>query len=267
MLLEQSYGILDTVEDLERPRIINKLLPANDECLKTLEPFLARMPDLSLMITNELGGALLFVDANPLNATKRTWDHECYSSAFRFAWFVSSLDQKYHIFNQLAPSTQETILIFFSLFIPLASDNISVPLRDGLWNNFDVESTPEPHDEALDILANVGLRAASWLQDSTCERRALVKVVLTRLLAQSMTSSTIAYYNVRAYVFVSTEYDNIHGPACNDATIDFKALRKSPHFLTSVAHISSATESDGIRRLCNELISEMSTLIDEAQGQ
>lgn len=262
-LLEQTSELLEAQGD-HKVQVVEAILANHGDFFSTLEPFLAMMPAESLMITNPLGGALGLMDSGLEANEVPTCDGNGCSVALRIAWFIATMNQTFQVFNGLSSAVQGSLLRFMALFIELATDGISIPQENGLWKR--IEDT-HFDEEVGDILAIIQSQMASWILESSPERKILIEKTLAQLLAQSSRPDSASYYCARAYVSMANEYDEVHGPGHRESAVDLKTLRKSLDTFVGVAILASTPESDEIRRICNELVSALTSTKDVQNGE
>ena len=214
-------------------------------------------PNLSLSITNSLGGAISLIERPSTTESIQsgiTRDVDGYSPPLRMVWYTMRLIKETNIFDFLTHEQQAVLWKHISLFLQLAGDNICVPGSNGLWNHYDRDLEVE----TLDLITEGQVLMATWLQDTPQEKASLSMTIQDQLLGESRGSSVASYYSARAYSAISTDLQELHGHTPLDGEVEqLRTMRKSQDFFTAAAYLSSASDSKTLLRLCNELISDI----------
>ena len=245
--------MLGATDGGDRTRLMGAILAGHDTFLSTLEPFLGPMPDESLMITNSLGGALRLIDASHSSSRLVSYDGDGNSSAFRIISFIAQLDKRFPVLSQLNSSAQANILIFEALTFELAIDDSYVPRSPGF-----MKEIGNSEQTALeDVLWFHKSTMIPWILEDSVERKSLVEEVLSRLLARCSSPDSASYYHARAYVSLANAFDDVHGTRHRSPLVNIKAPKTSTDALVAAAILATTPESDNSRKLCNELLSDL----------
>ena len=212
-------------------------------------------PNPSLAITNSLGGALSFVSAEAPVVTQQSIprDQDGFSSAFRLAQYTTNMINTSRVFNHIDESHKVALCTNFSLFLQYAGDNLSIPGSQPLW----ISDTADQEDEIVEQVTVIQKVLASWIS-LDISNSAFIDTAQDRLLGHAGSLSTASYYSGRAYSALTIERKEIHGERSHQNSADrLKAIRKSEVVFGSAAYLVSASESKELRRLCNELIADL----------
>jgi len=256
-LIIQACKVWDQAPREEKTSIAAELLPNGAQFTTAFGRFLSIPPNLSLAITNSLGGAINLIEQSPASeGTKSNMgrDMDGYSPALRIVWYTTKLIKATDIVGFVTEEQQVVLWKHMSLFLQLAGDNISVPGSNDLWNryNSDMEA------EILELTTEVQSLLALWLQDKSQEKSSLSAITQSQLLEEAQGSSPASYYSARAYSAISSDLQELQGhTARNDDAERLRSIRKSEEVFLAAAFLSSASDPKALLRLCNELISDL----------
>lgn len=269
---------MDTVLELVERIVGNETnLKSLDEILPSTEVWLSalltimQLPKLSLSILSPLGGAVNSVrpDAHSRQNTA-LYDTEGLSQALRIAMVFSKIYQKIEargVDHNLPDSP--AYLSLLSIVVFLAEDNISISGSNGLWVPT-IENTAQSDilifiTEANSLLTSLSKHACNPSRHGRSEQESYVKCLgdyRSKVAATSPMAYYIAYAFVRAY---QTFFDK-NGFSKDDSATGEKLLatRHATDLLTLTASLQGYREplngSQSLNRLCNELISDLTTI-------
>ena len=237
--------------------IATELLPDATQFVAALGPFLEISPNLSLSITNSLGGAINLIErpsAAESTQSNIERDADGYSSALRMVWYTTKLIKETSILGFLTHDQQAVLWKYMFLFLQLADDNISVLGSNYLWDHYDRDLEVE----ILDMVTEGQALLASWLQHTSQEQASVIMTARSQLFTESRGSSAASYYSARAYAAISADLQELHGYRSSDGEAEqLKTMRKSQDVLAAAAYLTSASDPKALLRLCNELISDL----------
>ena len=233
-----------------------ELLPGSAELKAALAPFISRIPDPSLAITNAFGGSLSMIFPTKSSIIDQTIFRDGYgnSVALRVAQYTTQLIRSTNIFDSATRERKATICKFMAIFLQLASDNLSVPGSMPLWEftDLDIES------EIVDLLTEAQSLLGGWLHSRDSSTSEFVAEVQKQLLDNSHGLSTSSYYSGRAFSALTAEHTELHGPSAHLNNADLiKGFRRSNDAFVAAAYLTSASESEDLFRLCNYLLTDL----------
>ena len=246
-----------TPED-QMPSILSELLPNTMQWATALASFTERAPNVSLAITNSLGGAIYMIPQLKGDMPSVvSYDASGYSSALRMVWYTAKLIKATNVFQHLSEDHRVALFRYLSVFIQIASDNLSIPELGGLW----MQDNSRMDTAIIDLLAETQALLVTWLPASRTLHSSFVESGLKELFDDSKGTTTASYYSGRAYAALITELNELCIQA-NTAKEEefFRRIRSAPTFIANVAFVSSALESKGLLRLCNEQIANLTGL-------
>ena len=260
-LLEQADKILRaTVED-QASNILSELLPDDKQWAAALKPFITRTPNISLAITNGLGGTIYTIDRKTPSSgsipNTVSYDADGFSSALRTAWYTTKLINNTNSFKHLVEGRRAALFRYLSVFVQLSLDNLSIPHVGGLW----MLDSPDSESAIINLIAETQALLVTWLSNSLVPGSSFVDSALEKLFEESKVLTSAAYYSGRAFAALAAELREMRGPA-NTAQDEEKLrkLRSTPTIIANAAFIASASESKGLLRVCNEQIANLTGL-------
>ena len=216
---------------------------------------------MSLAITNLLGGAVYLVEQLPesRNTSEATisYDSDGYSPALRMAWYTTKLIKATDVFSHVTMHYRCVICRYLALFVQVASDNLSIPGPVSLWEHqgLDVEA------DVVDMIAEAQNLLASWLRNSATLGESYVSDAISLLLGNSRGTSATSYYSGRASAALSAEYRELHGGiTSSEDEIRLKTLPETSEAISGAALLAGVADSEGLLRLCNQLIANLTGL-------
>lgn len=256
-LISQACKVWDQASREEKTSVAAELLPNGAQFTTAFRRFLSIPPNLSLAITNFLGGAINLIEQSPASEdTKGNMERDMdgYSPALRIIWYITKLIKATDIFGFVTEKQQAMLWKHMSLFLQLAGDNISVPGSNDLWNRYDSDMEAE----ILELTTEVQSLLALWLQDKSQEKSSLSAITQSQLSEESQGLSPASYYSARAYSAISSDLQELRGHTARDGEAErLRSIRKSEEVFLAAALLSSASDSKALLRLCNELISDL----------
>lgn len=236
-----------------------ELLPGPADWKAALAPFISRVPDPSLAITNAFGGSLSMISLTTSSIIDQAIHRDGYgnSIALRVAQYTTQLINGTNIFDSATHERKATVCKYMAISLQLASDNISVPGSMPLWEFAD----PDLESEIVDFLAEAQSLLGGWLHSRNSSTSEFVAEVQKQLLDNSHGLSTSSYYSGRAFSALAAENTELHGPSAHLNNADLiKGFRRSNDAFVAAAYLISASESEDLFRLCNYLLTDLTEL-------
>lgn len=237
--------------------MIARLLPSAAQWAEASSLLLRTVPSLALAITNPLGTAMEFLNrsrpAAGVLSESVPRDSDGFSTALRLVWFTTRLIQLTDILLHFSEDGKVNACIGIALLLQLATDNMSVPMQNGLWN----ATSSEVEASIVDFIADAQGLLVSWLQ----EKHQFVAIVQEQLLEDCQLSASASYYSARAYSGITIGIAELHGYAWAHRSEDLGQVVRKPsepeHFFKAMAILSSAPESNQLTKLANEFLADL----------
>ena len=238
------------------PATVQALLPNSNEWKTALAPFILRVPDSSLAITNAFGGSLSLISSPPSGSVDTTIhrDGDGNSAALRMAQYTTKMIKSTDIFDKASRERKATVCKYMAIFLQLASDNLSVPGSMPLWEFAD----PDIESEIVEFVTEAQGLLGDWLHSKVSLTSEFLADVQEQLLDDSYGLTASSYYNGRAFSTLTAETAELHGPSAhvNDADL-IRGFRRSNDAFVAAAYLTSASESEELFRLCNYLLTDL----------
>lgn len=257
-VISRAQNLYEQTSQEEMPGLAAELLPNITQWTAVTKPFLTRVPNPSLAITNAFGGALsLIPHASPASVKEAVpRDSNGYSSAFRVLVYTIKLIEATKIFDYATSEHKVVICKNVALLLQLAGDDLSISGSMSLWDPQD----PDQESEIVDLVADMQRLLISWLQADSPYAEFL-PAVQNELLEDANGSTAVSYYSGRAYSLVSTEFRELHGYVINNNDTErLQTIRKSTDVFAAAGYLTSATQSKELQKLGNELLADMTGL-------
>ena len=255
-LFTQARKVLGNSSPSDLPATVQELLPSLSQWNATLSPFISRVPDSSLAITNAFGGSLSLISPTSPDSIKQTIarDGNGNSAAFRMAQYVTQVIKSTDIFESATHEQKTTVSKCMSLFLQFASDNLSVPGSMPLWGFVD----PDNDSEIVDFIIEVQSLIGGWLHSRDSSTSGFISEVQKQLLDDSSGLTASSYYSGRAFSALTAEAAEFQGPSAHNNDADLiKGFRRSNDAFAAAAYLTSASESEPLFRLCNYLLTDL----------
>lgn len=183
----------DLVKGAPRGSLADKLLFSEAQWEAAISPFLREVKNLSLAISNPLGGCI-FLAKNGPGDTDTSWDSEGYSKVLRMAMFsIKLLGSLEDASSVVSYETLVTFLHHVLLVQEIAKDNLSVAGANSLWK----EHSPEAESEISEFISGTSQSVLSTLGGDT-GRQKFAPTLVDRLLERCRGQSAAAFYTARA---------------------------------------------------------------------
>ena len=246
-LVDQAQKLIAKASPNDLSAVANELLPSATQWGDALAPFIMRLPNESLAITNPIGGALFLLLRSPEPSKQKiSWDADGYSSAFRMARYATKLILSTDCFSHALKENKVATYKAMAIFLQLAGDDLSVKGSPPLWELID----PDLESEVVDFVAEAQALLASWLTFDC------ITDVQKQLLCNTAGRSTISYYSARAYSALTIEIAELQGVQVTHHS-DVKQLRQSPDVFTAAALLALVSDSKEALKLCNGLLADL----------
>lgn len=258
-LVEQAEKLLNQTTGQEKSTLSGDLLPSSAQWTTALSPFYTWMPNRSMSVMNPLGGALLLIDEtvqSDFKARSIDRDSNGYSSVLRMAWYVLKLVKTTRILDIAAEDQQILLYKNLALVAQFALHNLSVPGSNPLWDNLRADSEPR----VLDFVGETQGFLKSWVQNEQSLKSDIIKTVRQQLFEESHGILAGSYYSGCAYSYLASDFvEVLESSGLSEEMKPLNSMLKSPDIFTAAAVLSSAPESRGLLRLCNELLVDLTT--------
>lgn len=177
-----------------------------------------------------------------------------YSPALRMAIYTVELINSTDVLDHTAAEERAVICQYLALITQIAGDNLSLFGSNDLWDS----SSPDAEVEMTEFVASAQRLLASWLQPTHQVEQNFAMTAQDLLLESSRGSSVTSYYNARAYSVLTAEMIELHGhtPSGDEAS-QLRAMRKTSELFYATAFLTKASEAQGLLRLCNELVADL----------
>ena len=257
-------------------RILPNLRQWND----VVDDFLSRGPPQSLVISDELGGALYLVNAstNPgPGSSPSTYDAEGESSALRILRYTLALLKLHPQPPDLEPSVQRQICRLATLTLQMVNDKISLAEA----NEISLLSHGDAGHELASLLAEgrkIAMQLVTGDRNSRTEEGFVMSSatdqLLNGLLSTASNRTNRAFHEARAYSVVISDIIETHGwNKSGEPSVDqrFKSLRQDGHALQLASflagHQQILHELPSLIRYANELIANLTGLDATTKSQ
>ena len=254
--MAQARKVLGSSSPSDLPATVQELLPDSIEWKNALAPFISRVPDPSLAITDAFGGSLSLISPASSDSVKDAIcrDGDGSSAALRMAQYTTKMIKNTDIFNKSSRERKATVCKYIAIFLQLASDNLSVPGSMPLWEFADPDIEPEIVEFVTEAQGLLG----DWLHSRGSSTSEFLAEVQEQLLDDSYGLTASSYYSGRAFSTLTAETAELHGPSAhvNDADL-IRGFRRSNDAFVAAAYLTSASESEELFRLCNYLLTDL----------
>lgn len=254
--MAQARKVLGSSSLSDMPTMIQELLPNVSQWNAALVPFILRVPDPSLAITNAFGGSLSMISPTSSNSVKEniSRDGAGSSTALRMARYTTMIIKETDILDSATHETKTTVCKYMALVLQFASDNLSVPGSMPLWESADLDT----ESEIVDFVAEAQALLGDWLHSKDSSMSGSISEVQKQLLDDSRGLVASSYYSGRAYSALTAEYVELRGLSVhlNDVNL-IKEFRRSNDAFVAAAYLTSASESEELFRLGNYLLTDL----------
>ena len=243
--------------ETEKTRVAESLMPSAAQWTEALSPFFQVRPDISLGVMNAIGGSICLVQPKhkEIGNNNKTVprDPNGYSSALRMAWYVTEVCNRSNIFDLFTQNQKTATFQQLAVFAQLATDNVSVPQLDGLWQSNDIANDLE----LSDLVSQVQSLLAEWSRIADIAQQAV-----DNLLAGCMGISSMAYYSARAIadLTISNDVFNNQESITRSGEDTLQALRDVSNPFMTVALLPAISDPIVTLRISNTLIAGLTDL-------
>ena len=235
-----------------------------------LAPFFQRAPNPSLSLTSELGGAYFLIKPAPDSsepAPKR--DRSGRSIPARMALYTSKLLSSGVDVSSLPEEFQVELLYLLALTAELATDQLAVPERGGLWSQSDSDQVSAEIQEFVTeskrlINRIVGEADAEGWRQSQLAGKNLVERLINIMMQQTGELTCMALYSAKALSSLLQSLVEAHGVPLmlEEWFAKLGIMRATPRTaLAAITFITGFGEllatSKAVSNLCTRLMSEL----------
>ncbi|KAB5545912.1 hypothetical protein GE09DRAFT_968044 [Coniochaeta sp. 2T2.1] len=246
----------------------DQLLPNTNIWMEDLLLFLQEVPDASLSLTSNLGGAYYLVHASPADQKRRPrQDRQGCSIPARMATYTTKLLASGLELSSLPQNLQAELLYLICLVVEIAEDQLQSPnLSDGnrLWSRHDGDGEVEEFTTSTrKIVIDIVSSSEDWAEGKIVGG-SLVGDLIALMLQQARGLSPLALYSAKALTGVLQSLTEAHGlPSSIEETVkELNILKAKPDtVLSAMAFVKGFGEtlisSPAVKYLCNRLISDV----------
>lgn len=253
----QAWKMLKSSSRTDMPAMVLELLPSLTQWNAALAPFISRVPDPSLAITNAFGSSLSLISPTSAESTKQTIsrDGDGNSTALRLAQYTTQMVKSTDVLDNLTREQKTTIYKCMAIFLQFASDNLSIPGSMPLWESTDLDT----ESEIVDFVTEAQSLLGGWLHGQNPSTFESICEVQKQLLDESCGLTASSYYSARAYSALTAEIAELRGPTAHTDNGDMiKGFRRSSDVFAAAAYLTSASESgEELFKLCNYLLTDL----------
>ncbi|MCJ1333028.1 hypothetical protein MMC10_009722 [Thelotrema lepadinum] len=256
-LVSQALELIRAAPADQAGDVLRELLPDTTRWTEALRPFLEQPIDDALALMNPLGGAvyLLSNTTPPFRLETRNYDAEGRSTPLRIALFLSRVAKATDLFQVAADDSLLSTYLHISVTTQLASDHLSLlPMCPLFKRSSTVDET-----KIVDVVAEIQSFHASWIRRATKANGEWLNNALAESYDAAKGSSTASYYHARAYAATLLEIKELRrdSKAAEHDLSELSRVRKQPVFLSDIARVVGASQSDALTKLLNELIADL----------
>lgn len=204
-LAAKANSLISDVSGDSMSDLVEKLLFTDEQWESALRPFLGAVKNLSLAITNPLGGSIFLVNNDSPTDAESAWDTDGYSTVLRMAMFAMKFVEGLEDTPNIISSKTKGILLRHILLVQeLLKDKLSVAHANDIWK----ENSPEVEAEIIEFTSSTQQWAVSAL-NSDIPQHEFAPALVDKLLERCGGSSAAAFYSARAlYVAMSDLCEN-----------------------------------------------------------
>ncbi|KAF8537591.1 hypothetical protein BDD12DRAFT_744486 [Trichophaea hybrida] len=181
--------------------LTEKLLFSEDQWESAISPFLRAVNNLSLAITNPLGGCIFLVENDTSSEVITPRDDEGCSAVLRMAMFSMKFLKALEKPKPIIPNDALiTLLQYIPLIKEIAKDNLGVAGANDLWT----DHSPEMESEMLEFISSVSQWVLSTLSIDK-GRQGFAQALVDILSSQCGDASAKAFYVARALAAVMSD--------------------------------------------------------------
>ncbi|KAI0010945.1 hypothetical protein F4779DRAFT_575304 [Xylariaceae sp. FL0662B] len=272
-IVQQAMQVQDSIVSstgyTERIGQLECLIPDTSIWKKELDLFLNETPDPSLALTSVLGGSyFLPTSASTIADASARRDRSGCSIPGRMAMYTTELLSSGFQFNDLPFSKQVEIIVYLSLTVELAADQLTVLSENKLWNT--LSSAPAMSDagdlisSARKLINGMTEDANDWRDDHRNDHSRLMHDVVETLMEEAKPLTPMGLYCARALSELLQALTEKHGfPSSGEQWLANLNILKNEQtaVLPAVAVLSGLGETISASRVvsnfCNRLVSDI----------
>lgn len=266
-LAEKARDLINRAPESERAGLAERLLFTEEYWRSVLRPFLRCVRNVSLAITNVVGGCVFLVaddvagDGADTELVVR--DGQGVSSALRMGVFtveflkaVGVFDRSTaDIFSGVSEEARVNLFFYLTLVLEIAKDNIGIGGANDLWTG----CSAEVEVEVEEFVSNAQLLISNWLK----EGELVVYLAVDRLMEASLQRTATGFYAARVLVRLIADLTEYQQTSVERAQGWIKSVnvRKDTDVFRCAAILTGLAESlehsGDADRLRNELASDL----------
>ncbi|KAI0444078.1 hypothetical protein F4803DRAFT_512585 [Xylaria telfairii] len=245
------------------------LLPNATTWREQLSIFLRETPNLSLALTNSLGGSCFLAMGQPVDIDVNVQrDARGCSIPGRMALYVNNLVSAGFDFDVVDFSTRADLIICLSLTVELAADQLAMLSEDGVWRSISSHNAQSDLESLVTSTRRhvIGMAedAQGWRDGTGTKTSRLVHAIMEKLIEESRTLSPLGFYSARSMQNILQALTERHGfPSSGEQWLaDTGCLTSSPSTIFPAAAMlaglgETVVTSRTINNFCNRLVSDI----------
>lgn len=274
-LAEKAWDLINRAPESERAGLAERLLFTAEHWRPALQPFLGRVRNVSLAITNAVGGCVFFVAddvAGDVDAGSVVRDGQGVSSALRMGVFTAEFlkavgafeKSTADIFSGVSEEARVDLIFYLMLALEISKDNIGITGTNDFWTGYSAEVEAEVEE----FVSNTQLFITNCLK----EGEPAIHLAVDRLMEVALEKTATGFYAARVLTRLIadlTEYQTNTERA--QSWIKSVNVRKDTDFFRCTAILAGLAETlehnKDADRLRNELASDLTGMSVTKAGE
>ncbi|KAI0477955.1 hypothetical protein F4859DRAFT_43090 [Xylaria cf. heliscus] len=226
-------------------------------------------PNPSLTLTNSLGGSNFLMTGQPVRVDMNVQrDAQGCSIPGRMALYITKLASSGFDFSVVDFSTRVDLIIYLSLTVELAADQLTMLSEDGVWrsiSSIDVQLVLEGLVTSTQrYIIGMAEDAQGWRDGTGTVTSRLVHAIIEKLIEESRTLSPLGFYSARSLQNILQALTERHGfpSSAEQWLLDTDCFKSSPSTIFPAAAMlaglgETVSTSKTINNFCNRLVSDI----------
>lgn len=263
-LAEKARDLINRAPESERAGLAERLLFTGEHWRPALQPFLGRVRNVSVAITNAVGGCVFLVAddvAEPGLVVVR--DGQGVSSVLRMGIFMVEFLKAVgafegsagDIFSGVSEEARVNLLFYLTLVLEMAKDNVGIAGANDLWTGFSAEVEAEVEE----FVSNAQL----FIANCTKEGEPAVYLAVDRFMEATLQQTATGFYAARVLARLIADLTEYQRTSTEQTQGWIKSVnvRKATDVFRCTAILTGLAESlehsKNADRLRNELASDL----------
>lgn len=263
-LAEKARDLINRAPESERAGLAERLLFTGEHWRPALQPFLGRVRNVSVAITNAVGGCVFLVAddvTEPGLVVVR--DGQGVSSVLRMGIFTVEFLKAVgafegsagDIFSGVSEEARVNLLFYLTLVLEIAKDNVGIAGANNLWTGFSAEVEAEVEE----FVSNAQL----FIANCTKEGEPAVYLAMDRLMEATLQQTATGFYAARVLARLIADLTEYQRTSTEQTQGWIKSVnvRKATDVFRCTAILTGLAESlehsKDADRLRNELASDL----------